>query len=494
MKRSSDDVADHTDDQPMTPPRTDIDDLVIVSNREPFSHTYRDGDVSVTHPPGGLTMALDDVADSLGGTWVAWGSGDADFDPAVVDERNVVRDGQVARDYTLRRVRLTTDQVEGYYYGYSNQALWPLCHIETAHTRFDGADWEQYRRVNERFADAVASVGGENVWIHDYHLTLLPRYLRDRIGSEPTLVQFWHIPWPSPEVFEICPQREAILRGLLANDAVGFHIERFRRHFLDCAETLLDDARVDRATGTVRLGGESTHTYVVPVGVDLDSMRRTLRELPRTVSAPIPDRCESTGTLAVGVDRLDYTKGIVERLDALDRALATTPALRGELVYLQIASKSRERIPSYRRYHRTVLERIDDLNGTYGTADWQPVVYTDETLSRGAILRTLERADVCIVSSRRDGLNLIAEEFVAASRDAPGELLVSEFAGVAEVLGPAATRINPFDTDGFATAIVEAVATSDAERRRHVAALVDDLQDASLDDWIRRHIDLFDGR
>jgi len=473
-----------------------LEDIVIVSNREPFSHTYADGGISVSPSPGGLTSALDSVAGALGGTWVAWGSGDADFDPDVVDDRDTVADDRVDADYTLRRVRLTDEEVARYYYGYSNRALWPLCHIETAHTQFDRDAWDVYREVNERFATAVADAAEDNVWIHDYHLTLLPRYLRENGGSDLTLVHFWHIPWPPVDVFEICPQRDRLLRGLLANDAVGFHVDRFRRRFLECVDALVPGAGVDWSSHTVRLDGDRMETYVVPAGVDVESIERTLvtdsGSADGGYSVYRQYGIDPDGTLAVGIDRLDYTKGVVERLDALDRALTVAPELRGDLTYLQVASRSRERIPAYRQYHDRVLERVEAVNDAHRTGDWQPVVYTDETLSGYEVFRTLEQAEICIVSSRRDGLNLVAEEFVAASRNSPGELLLSEFAGAAEVLGPAATRINPFDTTGFTDTLIESVATSTAEREQRTAALLEDIRAASLDRWVSDHVAVFE--
>lgn len=470
------------------------DDLVVVSNREPYSHTRDDGDITVSRSTGGLTTALNDVADALDATWVAWGSGDADFEGSVVDDRYVVTDDEPGVDYSLRRIPLSEAQVDGYYYGYSNQSIWPLSHFETGHVRFGRDHWETYREVNETFADVVARRAETNVWIHDYHLSLMPRYLRDNGATELRLVHFWHIPWPSPDVFAICPQREPILRGLLANDAVGFHIESFRRHFLECVEEFLDGAGVDHEAGQIQYDGRQTETYVVPAGVDAGSIRRTLGDQPdANRPAPLDHRAiDRAGTLAVGVDRLDYVKGIVERLDAIEYVLATYPDLRGELTYLQVGSKTRERIPAYRQYQRTVRDRIESLNETYATADWQPIVSTNGSLSRESVLRTLEAADLCLVSSRRDGLNLVAPEFVAASQSHSGVLLLSEFAGVAESLGSTATLINPFDTEAFGDAIVGAIDTPEETRRKRMEELLTAVQRASLDEWVQTHIDLFE--
>lgn len=478
----------------MNPIDSTFNELIVVTNREPFSHTYQDDGINVSYSTGGLTTALNDVAGSLCDFWIAWGSGDADFDDSVINENRIVIDDQVDKGYKLRRIKLTAEQIQSYYYGYSNQTLWPLCHNELEHTKFDHTNWTSYQQVNKKFADAVVATDCSKVWIHDYHLTLLPRYVRDRSDYDLTLVHFWHIPWPPLDIFEICPQRESILHGLLANDALGFHIERFRQHFLECVEAILDGAKVNWESGAVRFDGRQTTTYVEPAGVNLDSIKTTLANTSRDkkpVLSTIYD-IDPEQTLAIGIDRLDYTKGILERLKALERAFETTPGLQNKLVYLQIASKSREKIPSYRQYHRRVLEKIDEINEAYGTGDRCPIVYTDEILSREDVLRVLKRADMCIVSSRRDGLNLIAQEFIAASRNSPGELLLSEFAGAAEILAPDATRINPFDTVEFAETIVESTRKSEEDHQRQISRLLEDLEDASIEDWIECHVAIFE--
>ncbi|MHB9288401.1 trehalose-6-phosphate synthase [Halobacteriales archaeon Cl-PHB] len=470
-------------------------DLTVVSNREPFVHSYENGTVEMSRPAGGLVTALDEMVARLGGTWVAWGSGDADFDPGVLTGEHTFVPPKSDGDYALRRVRLTDEQVRRYYYGYSNQVLWPLCHLETEHVELAPGDWTAYREVNRTFADAVVDTAEDAVWLHDYHLGLVPRFVRKRLGlATPTLVHFWHIPWPPLAVFEICPQAEALLRGLLGNDAVGFHVERYRQRFLRCVEALVPEASVDAGERAVHHDGRTVDTYVVPVGVDVDTV--ATRGVEETAfwddwldRRGVPE----SATLAVGVDRLDYTKGIVERLDALDRLWSEYPGLRGDLAYVQKATKTRERIPSYSRYHRRVLDRVEAINRDHGTADWTPVCYTDDDLTREQLTALYRRADACLVTSRRDGLNLVAEEFVAASQEHPGALVLSEFAGVAELLGDDAILVNPFDVGGLSEGIHSAVTMGEAERRRRLDGLVASVRDHSLSAWIDHHESVFAG-
>ncbi len=474
---------------------TVLDDLTVVSNREPFVHSYEDGTIELSRPAGGLVTALDEMVARLGGTWVAWGSGDADFDPGVLTGDDTFVPPRSDGDYVLKRVRLTDEQVRRYYYGYSNQVLWPLCHLETEHVELSPGDWDAYRNVNRTFADAVAATAEDAVWLHDYHLALVPRFIRERLADDPpTLVHFWHIPWPPLAVFEICPQAESLLRGLLGNDAVGFHVERYRRRFLNCVEALVPEATVAAGgNGAIRFDGRTVDTYVVPVGVDVESVAARGIEECETWEGWFERRDVPTdATLAVGVDRLDYTKGIVERLDALDRLWREYPGLRGDLVYVQKATKTRERIPSYSRYHRRVLDRVEEINRDHGTSDWTPVHYADDDLSRGELTALYREADVCLVTSRRDGLNLVSEEFVAASQNDPGTLVLSEFAGVAELLGNDALLVNPFDVEGLTEAIYEAVAMPADERRRRLDGLLASVEDHSLSAWIDSHVAVFE--
>ena len=463
-------------------------ELTVVSNREPYEHSYVDGEISLVKPVGGLATALDGVLQEAGGTWLAWGSGTADFDPEVVTNGNEYRP-KGNREYVLRRLELSANAVENYYYGYSNQVLWPLCHLETEHVVHDEAFWDAYKQVNDTFADALEVDADGLIWLQDYHLALVPRAVRKTSGDAATLVHFWHIPWPPIEVFETCPHRRQLLDGLLANDAIGFHIERYRKRFVECVEALVPSASVDDDRETVEYLGHMTETYVSPVGINT--------EWPTATHDQWRDKQREYGidrskTLIVGVDRLDYTKGILEKLDAIEAVLASNPALRGEFTVVQKVSKSREQIPSYRRYHERVLNRIQAVNEAFRIDDWEPIRYIDEQFDQQTLRAFLADADIGVVSSRRDGLNLVAEELIYATRDDPAVLLLSEFTGAATLLDDGAVSINPFDTQQFAAAIRQALEMSTKERTRRHAQMTAAVEQHSLHSWLATHGRLFE--
>lgn len=469
--------------------------LTIVSNREPYVHEYDGEEVVGSTPTGGLVSALGDVVAETGGTWVAWGSGDADFDPEVAPD-GVVDLPPDDPAYTLRRLDLSRGAVDGYYYGYANQVLWPLCHLDTNYVHVDPEFFPAYERVNRRFAEAVCETDPDVVWFQDYHLALAPRAVRESL-PDVRLVHFWHIPWPGPEVFGICPQAQVLLRGLLANDALGFHLSRYAENFLDCVEAELPDATVDRTAGMVGLDGHVTTVYDSPIGVDVDHVAASARsEHADRFFHRLLDRhdVDPDTQVAVGVDRLDYTKGLVERLAALDHLWATRPDLRGEFTFVQKAARSRERIPSYRAYHARVRDRIYELNRVHGTDDWTPVVYVEEAVENCELAGLYRHADLAVVSPRRDGMNLVAKEYVAASQDTAGVLVLSQFAGVAESLGDAALSVNPYDVGGFADTIERAVRMEPGERRDRMARLQAAVRQQDLDAWLADQVAVLAGR
>ncbi len=484
-------------------PRTAPDDLAVVTNREPYAHEHARDGVTIDRPFGGLVTALDDALRGSAATWIAWGSGSADFDATVGDG-----DGRVGLppgdpSYTLERVRLTDAQLAGYYYGYSNQVLWPLCHLDTNHVSVDPGFWERYREVNRTFADRTLETDARTVWFHDYHLALAPAMVREQ-APERTLVHYWHVPWPTPDAMRICPQAERIVSRLLAVDHVGFQTERDRRHFLDCVAAFTD-ATVDRERATVEGPFGRTDAYVAPVGVDAG---RIADETGTGVGdASGAETGDETGywetlsrqhgigeeTVAVGVDRLDYTKGLLERLDALGHLWTERPALRGELVYVQKAATTRAGIEDYRRYHRRVRDRVYELNREHGTDDWTPVVYVEEPLDRAALLDLYHNADLALVTPKRDGMNLVAKEFVAASAGTPSALVLSRFAGAADAMGAAVT-VNPFDVAGTSEGIARAIEMPDAQRHERLSDLLEVVRRESIGSWLDTHLSLFDSR
>ncbi|MFW5948909.1 MAG: alpha,alpha-trehalose-phosphate synthase (UDP-forming) [Halolamina sp.] len=498
----------------MTDEALDDRSLVVVSNREPYVHEYVDGEPTVERPAGGLVSALDGVVRETGGTWVAWGSGDADFDQTVAPDGEIeIGDGD-APGYTLARLDLPRRLVENYYYGYSNQVLWPVCHLEADPVTVDPAFWPAYRVANRRFAERAVDADPDVVWFQDYHLALAPQYVR---AARPNtrLVQFWHVPWPTPDFFEICPQSTDLLRGLLATDAIGFHLDRYASNFRDCVARFVREATVTDADD-VRYDGRRVETYASPIGVDVDRVARNARSgaaaqyWERVVDQYDLDPGRS---LVLGVDRLDYTKGVVERLDALAHLLETNPSLAGEFTYVQKGTRTREGIPAYRRYYDAVRDRIAELDRVHGTTDWTPAVYIEDDVDDRELAGLYRNADVAVVSSRRDGMNLVAKEFVAAqgqpapnaglaqsnglgepTRDrVPGALVLSRFVGAAESLCPAALPVNPYDVAGFAETIREALAMAEPERRDRMASLQASVLEEDIDAWLAAQLDVLAG-
>ncbi|AGB38976.1 alpha,alpha-trehalose-phosphate synthase (UDP-forming) [Natronococcus occultus] len=480
------------------PDETDADDpdcpesLIVVSNRQPYRHEYEDGDgdersIAVDEPAGGLTAGLDPVVREASGTWIAWGDGEADF--AVTDENDCVAVPPGEDAYTLQRIDLSEEAVDSYYYGFSNQVLWPLCHefpdlIENGDTWSNDFEW--YHTVNERFADAVAThaTAESVVWIQDYHFGLAPRLIRRQIPETATIAHFWHIPWPTPETFAECPAGEDVLAGLLGNDLLGFHVDRYARLFMECVEQYLDGAVVDRDRWIVDYEDGTTHLTTDAMGVDADTYDRAARQ-DTDVDAVLAELGVSPDvTLGLGVDRLDYSKGIPERLAALERFFERNPDRRGEFTFLQKATPSRTGIPAYQRLGELVRSEVTRINSRFGTDDWQPIVYTEEYVSQENLCALYRRADAMLISPLLDGMNLVAQEFVASSVDEDGVLLLSEQTGAHERLGDDAVTIDPTDTDGVAAALETALEMPADERRRRMRTLREDVFEADLEAWM----------
>ncbi|MFC7154596.1 trehalose-6-phosphate synthase [Halomarina halobia] len=468
--------------------------LLVVSNRQPYRHEFAsaaDEEVVVERPTGGLTAGLDPVMQSTEGTWIAWGDGEAD--EAVADDDDCVVVPPEDPAYTLRRIWLDEEAVDEYYYGYSNQGLWPLCHSALTKTRFSQRFWDTYRAVNERFAAAVAEqCAGDRswVWFHDYHLALAPRMLRDRGESEALLAHFWHIPWPGPDVYQACPQRRELLDGLLANDLLGFHVDRYVENFLDCVEDLLEGAVVDRENDAVRYDGHRTLVRAFPMGVDAERIDRQSAsdeaagfwwEFAREHDLVDPER-----QLVLGVDRLDYAKGILERFDALERLWENHPEWRGRFTYVQKGTETRTGIREYQEYQNRIEEAVERLNERFGTDDWRPVVPLGERLSEEALAGLYRHADVALVSSIRDGMNLVAKEYVAAQRDVDGVLVLSRHAGAHDepTFAENVLTTDPLDTDEFAETIRTALSLPREERRQRMERLRRHVRTYDLSWWM----------
>jgi len=472
-------------------------ELVVVSNRQPYSHTTEDGDIAVDRPAGGLTAALDPVMQSAAGTWVAWGDGDADREVVGAEDTVAVPPEDPA--YDLRRVWLTDEQVEGYYRGYSNQVLWPLCHLDLSKMNPREEFWQAYCEANADFADAILdstdSAGSDPVvWFQDYHLALAPREVRDS-RPDAFLAQFWHIPWPSWDAFRACPQYETLLDGLLANDLVGFHTDEYCRNFLDCVAAATD-ARVDRSSRSISYRGERTFVRSFPLGIDAARQAELAEAGGNGGDGTADDRDdwwtafrETHGigpedTIAVGVERLDYTKGIEQRLAALERFWADTPEWRDDLTYVQKGTESRSGIEAYDRLQNRVAAEIERINDRFGTDDWTPIVYVTDYVPEEGLAALYREADLGLVTPIRDGMNLVAKEFVAAQTRDPGVLVLSELAGATEQLGDEAVVVHPSDTAGVADAIDDALSLSLVERRQRLADLQREVHAEDVFAWL----------
>jgi alpha,alpha-trehalose-phosphate synthase [UDP-forming] len=458
--------------------------FMVVSNREPYEHRWSDevGEMEVRRPAGGLTSALDPLLQALGGMWVAWGSGEADA--AAVDASNRVLVPPEEPSYTLRRVWLTHHDIHRYYLGFSNQFLWPLCHLRPDLTRVRSRYWERYRRVNRRFADAVLEEarGKEAaVWFQDYHLALAPLLVRGR-RPDLTLAHFWHIPFPPIDIFRLAPQAEYLLRGLLANDLVGFHLPTFADNFLRCSQRLAG-AEVDWGARTATLEGHTCHVGAFPISIDVEQFRAaaSVPEAPEAMARIRERYAPGGGAIGVGVDRLDYSKGLPEKFKALEFLWDRYPEFRKRFTFIQVAVPSRSDIEAYDDLSQKVDRQVREINERFGTGEWRPIHLVKQSLpvERLAILYRL--ADVCIVSSLQDGMNLVAKEYLASQVDRRGVLLLSEFAGAAEELAEA-TLINPYDPEGSALRIRDALTLPADER----AACMERLQGSlgSIYDWM----------
>ena len=464
--------------------------LILLSNREPYEHIRTTRGIEARQPAGGLVSALDPTMQRTDGVWVAWGSGNADRETADADGRLRVPAGGEA--YTLRRVWLTPEDIDGYYLGFANTALWPLCHMLVQHFEFHTPHWASYQAVNARFAAAVAdevqrAAGEPVVWIQDYHFALVAHLLRDRCPTA-FVPQFWHIPFPPPDILRFLPINvyTAVLRGLLGNDLIEFHTERYALNFLACVEQKLPEAEVDTRARTVRYRGRTVHVGAFPISIDV-AQYEGLALAPRgeRLVRDLRERYARGGSrqLGVSVDRVDYTKGIPERLRALELVWTQHPELRGCFSFLLVATPSRTDLGPYQQLEQEVVALVKGINDRFGTPDWTPLVLVNENVTADLLAGIYRAADLCLVSSLQDGMNLVAKEFIACQTDERGVLLLSRFTGAAEEID-GALLINPFNIDGFARWIRTALDMSPDERRTRMHAMREHLREHTIFDWL----------
>ncbi len=450
--------------------------LVVVSNREPFEVEQTALGPRYTPTVGGLVSALDPVMRKTRGTWIAWRRG------AAGRPRTAATAGEGA-PYTLRVIPVSEREAGGYYDGFANRALWPVFHGFVGRARFEDADWDDYRAVNHRFAQAVAATvePGELVWVHDYQLMLVPAELRQAVSGRATIAYFHHIPFPAPEIVRTLPWADEILRGLLGASLVGFHVDRYAKNFLAACEERLG-CHVDPERGRVRWAGRWVEVGSFPIGIDVDRFERLAASAQGIAAASRLRRDFRTEWLLVGVDRLDYTKGIKERVLAVESLLERHPAFRRRVSLVQVAVPSRTRVEEYRQMKRDLDETVGRVNGRFTEPGWTPIRYITRSLPTSRLTPLYLAADVALVTPLKDGMNLVAMEYVASHPDGGGALVLSDQAGAAEIL-PEAWRVNPRHVRGMADRLAEVLDSPEEERKRRMRALRDRVRAGDVHVW-----------
>ena len=491
--------------------------LFVVSNSEPYMHVRRKGQTECIVPPSGLVTAIEPILRACDGTWIAHGSGNDDR--SFVDGHDRLRVPPDERRYTLRRVWLSPEEENGYYEGFSNEGLWPLCHI--AHTRpiFRASDWSDYQSVNAKFAEVLLEEirGTEHpvIFVQDYHFALLPRMIKNA-RPDARVAIFWHIPWPNPESFSICPWQAELVDGLLGADVIGFHLQSHCNNFLDTVDRTLE-ARTDWEHFSIRRNGHLSSVRPYPISVawnETDLLRSDDHVKAAAVAngtaklqlAEFPARKKEQGLMApengwgadagpvhrelriegkqmlLGVDRMDYTKGIVERLLAIEQLLEEQPWYREQIVFVQIASPSRTGISAYEDLRVQVEETVERINRAFQTTLWKPVILIQRQCSHEEVERYYKAAEVCLVTSLHDGMNLVAKEYVAARNDCDGVLVLSKFAGASQELRDA-LLVNPYDVAQVRDAIATALKMTPEERRLRMKRMRQQVKEHNVYRW-----------
>jgi trehalose 6-phosphate synthase len=458
--------------------------LFAVSNREPYEHTYQAGSIAWRVPPSGLVTALEPVLRACDGTWVAQGTGSADRDTA--DDCGRLRVPPDHAQYTLRRVWLTEQEESGFYFGFANEGLWPLCHI--AHTRpiFRAEDWEQYQAVNRKFAAALLEEMKDEkdpvVLVQDYHFALLPQLVKEQ-RPDARVAIFWHIPWPNPEAFDICPWKRELLTGMLGADLIGFHIQAHCNNFLETVDRVLE-SRIDREHFAVNRQEHLTAVRPFPISVEFSGETRAgkLRPLRSERKAALKQLGIDAPLVGVGVDRVDYTKGIPERFRGIERILELYPSYCGRLTFVQIGAPSRTHIRRYQELLTEVEQEAERINRRFRTRSWKPIVFLNRHHNRAEIQQYYQAADFCLVTSLHDGMNLVAKEYIAARDDEQGVLILSRFTGASHEL-PDALIVNPYDSGELANSIHSACSMSSEEQSARMRRMRRVVQEYNVYRW-----------
>ncbi len=481
--------------------RQEFDRIITVADAETRVHVPHQDKITAHIPAGGVAIALDPIARATKGIYIARGK--TPEDKLVVDKANKILINDSENSYTLKRVFLPPDRFDQYYNGFSNQTLWPLCHVAFERPEFKPEWYEGYKKVNEKFAEAISSEikGKTFIWIHDYQLSLVPKLLGRH--KNITLAMFWHIPWPTWEVFRIVPYKHEIIESLLTCDFLAFHRGYQARNFLETVRREFE-ARIDEETNQVFFNNNSTTVKNFPLGIDTDVIRSLIdtehrngltSQIARNVLGILDYPIEKKNPLGeyfknykviIGVDRLDYTKGLILRLQAIDQFLQKNPRYLEKVIYLGILAPSREAIPAYKMLKKEVNNLAKQLNEKYATKKWKPIHLLNEIYSRKEIINFYRRADVCLVTPRDDGMNLVSKEFVIASStsDNPGMLILSQFAGSAIDL-TSAIIVNPYDVEQVSLGIRRALEMEVKEKKRRIVEMAERLDEKNVYEWAR---------
>jgi trehalose 6-phosphate synthase/phosphatase len=461
-------------------------EVIIVSNREPYIHNKINGNISVQRPASGVVNALEPILRACGGTWIAHGSGSADKE--IVDSSNCIQVPPEHPEYTLRRVWLSEEEENGYYYGLANEGLWPLCHITFVRPNFRESDWQIYKNVNRKFADVIISQAKTQnpiILVQDYHFAMLPRYVREKLPNA-TIITFWHIPWPNPEVFGICPWREEILSGLLGSSVIGFHTQFHCNNFMDTVDRFLE-SHIKRDQSIVSAGDHKTLIRPYPISIAWPPER-----MEHVSPADICRKniCKAfkladNMLLGVGIERFDYTKGIIDRFLAIRELLKHYPQWRGKFTFIQAAAPTRSSLPAYEAVQQEAYELVNSINQEFGNDHYKPILLVVRHHEPEEVFEIFRAADFCIVSSLHDGMNLVAKEFVASREDEKGVLILSTFAGASKELLEA-ILVNPYDARAMAEAMHKALIMPEVEKTERMRLMREMVRDNNVYYWAAR--------
>jgi trehalose 6-phosphate synthase len=461
-------------------------EVLIVSNREPYIHNRTESGIELQTPASGLVSALEPVMRACGGTWIAHGSGSADHETVDKDDRLKVPPSSPA--YTLRRVWVNEEEQDGYYYGLANEGLWPLCHIAFVRPVFRDSDWQAYKLINERFADAVAREARTEdpiVLVQDYHFALAPRMIRKRL-PKAIIITFWHIPWPNAETFGICPWKEEILDGLLGSSIVGFHTQFHCNNFFETIDRFIE-SRIDREHSAVTLSGQETLVRPYPISIEWPPKAMEGQPSVEACRARVRERfvLPADHKIAVGIERFDYTKGILDRMRSIELLLDANPQWKGRFTFVQAAAPTRSKLPAYAMLQREAISLAEQINARYGSDGWRPVRLLIRHHEPFEVFELFRAADLCIVSSLHDGMNLVAKEFVASRDDDQGVLILSSFAGASREMSEALI-VNPYDGADMAKALDAALRMPPSEQAERMRLMRQQVREQNVYRWAGR--------